>query len=114
MMTRLVFTIWAAWLEAIGLAAALTASGIWKMNPILPVELAVVFFGAGLGLVIAASVRLIRGPRRTWAMAGLLVGTAPFWFLAGHILMAIRPALNVSVPPGWPSGVRVPLARPFC
>ncbi len=57
MLTRLVFTVWSAWLGALGLAAALTTSGIWKMNPILPVGLAVVFFGAGLGLVIAATMR---------------------------------------------------------
>ncbi len=70
-------------------------------------------FAAGLGLVIAATVRLIRGPRRDRALAGLLVGTAPFWFLAGHILMAMRPAFDRHVPPGWPSKVFSPLARPL-
>ena len=70
-------------------------------------------FAAGLGLVIAATVRLIRGPRRDRALAGLLVGTAPFWFLAGHILMAMRPAFDLHVPPGWPSKVFLPLARPL-
>ena len=67
----------------------------------------------GLGLVIAATVRLIRGPRRDRALAGLLVGTAPFWFLAGHILMAMRPAFDRHVPPGWPSKVLLPLGRPL-
>ena len=113
MLARLVFTVWGAWLGALGLAAALTASGIWNRNPILPVGLSVLMFAAGLGLVIAATVRLIRGPRRDRALAGLLVGTAPFWFLAGHILMAMRPAFNLHVPPGWPSKVFSPLARPL-
>ena len=113
MLARLVFTVWGAWLGALGLAAALTASGIWNTNPILPVGLSVLMFAAGLGLVITATVRLIRGPRRDWALAGLLVGTAPFWFLAGHILMAMRPAFNRHVPPGWPSKVLAPLARPL-
>jgi hypothetical protein len=113
MLARWVFTVWGAWLGALGLAAALTASGIWKTNPILPVGLSVLMFAAGLGLVIAATVRLIRGPRRDRALAGLLVGTAPFWFLAGHILMAMRPAFNLHVPPGWPSKVFSPLARPL-
>ena len=113
MLPRWVFTVWGAWLGAIGLAAALTASRIWNPNPILPVGLSVLMFAAGLGLVIAATVRLIRGPRRDRALAGLLVGTAPFWFLAGHILMAIRPAFDRHVPPRWPSRVLEPLARPL-
>jgi hypothetical protein len=99
MLARLVFTVWGAWLGALGLAAALIASGIWNTNPILPLSLSVLMFAAGLGLVIAATGRLIRGPRRDRALAALLMGTAPFWFLAGHILMAIRPALNLHVPP---------------
>ena len=102
MLARWVFTVWGAWLGALGLAAALTASGIWNPNPILPVGLPVLMLAAGLGLVVAATVRLIRGPRRDTALAGLLVGTAPFWFLAGHILMAMRPAFDRHVPPGWP------------
>ena len=113
MLARWVFTVWGAWLGALGLAAALTASQIWNSNPILPVGLSVLMLAAGLGLVIAATVRLIRGPRRDRALAGLLVGTAPFWFLAGHILMAMRPAFNRHVPPGWPSKVLLPLARPL-
>jgi len=113
MLARWVFTVWGAWLGALGLAAALTASGIWKTNPILAVGLAVLMFAAGLGLVIAATIRLIRGPRRDRALAGLLVGTAPFWFLAGHILMAMRSAFNLHVPPGWPSKVFSPLAQPL-
>jgi hypothetical protein len=113
MLARCVLTVWAAWLGALGLAAALTASGIWNSNPILPVGLSVLMSAAGLGLVITATVRLIRGPRRDRALVGLLVGTAPFWFLAGHILMAIRPALNLHVPPGWPTKVLSPLACPL-
>jgi hypothetical protein len=89
MLARWVFTVWGAWLWALGLAAGLTASQIWNPNPILPVGLSVLMLAAGLGLVIAATVRLIRGPRRDRALVGLLVGTAPFWFLAGHILMAM-------------------------
>ncbi len=113
MLARCVFTIWGAWLGALGLATALTASGIWKTNPIFPLALSVLMFAAGLGLVIAATVRLIYGPRRDRALAGLLVGTAPFWFLAGHILMAVRPAFNRHIPPGWPSKIFSPLARPL-
>jgi hypothetical protein len=113
MLSRCVFAVWAAWLGALGLASALTALQIWNPNPMLPVGLAVLMLAAGLGLVIAATVRLIRGPRRDRALAGLLAGTAPFWFLAGHILMAIRPAFHRHVPPGWPSKVLAPLAKPL-
>jgi hypothetical protein len=113
MLARWVFTVWGAWLGAISLAAALTASRVWNPNPILPVGLSALMLAALLGLVIAATVRLIRGPRRDRALVGLLVGTAPFWFLAGHILMAMRPAFNRHVPPGWPSKLLLPLARPL-
>src|SRR5690242_6258895 len=57
MLARWVFTVWGAWLGALGLAAALTASGIWNSNPILPVGLSVLMLVGGLGLVIAATVR---------------------------------------------------------
>jgi hypothetical protein len=113
MLARCVFTIWATWLGALGLGAALTASQIWNPNPILPVGLAVLMLAAGLGLVIAATVCLIRGPRRDRALAGLLVGMAPCWFLAGHILMAMRPAFNRHVAPRWPIKVLAPLGRPL-
>ena len=41
------------------------------------------------------------------------MGTAPFWFLAGHILMAIRPAFDRHMAPGWQSKIFLPLGRPF-
>jgi hypothetical protein len=113
MLAPWVFTVWGAWLGALALGAALTASQIWNPNPILPIGLAVLMLAGGLGLVIAVTVRLIRGHRRDRALAGLLVGTAPFWFLAGHILMAMRPAFNRHVPPGWPLKVLAPLGRPL-
>jgi hypothetical protein len=113
MLARWVLTVWGAWLGALGLAAALTASQVWNPNPILPVGLSVLMLAALLGLVSAAAVRLIRGPRRDRALAGLLVGMAPLWFLVGHILMAMRPGFDRHVPPGWPSKVLLPLARPL-
>ena len=103
MLARWVFTVWGAWLGALGLAAALTASGIWKTNPILPVGLAFLMLAALLGLVIAATVRLIRGPHRDRALAGLLVGTVPLWFLVGHILLGARFADCGPLPTGGPA-----------
>ena len=105
MLARWVFTVWAAWLATLSLAAALTATQVFNPNPILPAGLPILMAVAGLGLMVAATVRLIRGPARTTAFAGLLVGTAPLWFAVGHVLMAIRPALDRHVPPGWTSKV---------
>jgi len=113
MLTRLVITIWGAWLGALGLAATLIVSRILNPPWIVPVGLSLLMLGAGCGLVIGSIVRLIRGPRRKRALAGLLMGTAPFWFLAGHVLLALRPAFDRHVPPGWPSKVFLPLARPL-
>ena len=50
---------------------------------------AALMLAALLGLMIGATVRLIRGPRRDLALAGLLVGTAPLWFMVGHILFVV-------------------------
>ncbi len=113
MLARWVFTVWGAWLGALGLAAALTALQVWNPNPVLPVGLPILMVAAWLGLLVAATVRLIRGPRRDMALASLLMGTAPLWFSVGHVLMAIRPAFDRHVPPGWQSKVLFPLARSF-
>lgn len=113
MLARCVFAVWGAWLGAMGLATVLMTARVWNPNPIVPVGLAVLMAAAGIAVVIGASVRLIRGPRRARALAGLLVGTAPFWFLAGHILLAVRPAVDRHVPPAWASKVLEPAGRPL-
>ena len=111
MLARWVFTVWGAWLGTLGLAAALTASQIWNPNPILQLGLLALMLAALLRLVVAATIRLLRGPRRDGALAALLVGTAPLWFVVGHVLMAIRPVFDRKVPPGWPSRVLLPPGR---
>ena len=105
MLVRWVSTVWGAWVGALGLAAAMTATQVLNPNPILPAGLPIVMVAAWLGLLVAATVRLIRGPRRDMALASLLVGTAPIWFSVGHVLMAIRPAFDRHVAPGWPTKV---------
>ncbi len=111
MLARWVLTVWGAWLGTLGLSAALIASGVWNPNPILPLGLPILALAALLGLVVSATVRLIRGPRRDKAFVGLLVGTAPLWFVIGHVLMAMRSGIDLHVPPGWPSKVLLPSAR---
>ncbi len=113
MLSRWVFAVWGAWLGALVWGSALTALQVWNPNPILSIALASVLFGAGIGLVFLATYRLARGPRRLRALAVLLLGTAPFWFLTGHVLLAIQPMLDRHAAPGWSSRVFLPLARPL-
>ncbi len=113
MLGRWVFTVWVAWLGTLGLGAALTASRVWNPNPVLPAGLPILMVAAWLGLIVVATVRLIRGPRRCMAFAGLLVGTAPIWFSVGHVLMAARSAFDLHVAPGWPSRLLLPSGRSF-
>ena len=113
MLSRWAITVWLAWLGLGGLSCALTLGQVWNPNPILPVGLLVVMLGAGVGLAVGAGVRLVRGPRRSQALASLLLGTAPLWFLVGHVLLAMRPGFDRHVPPGWPSKILFPLARPL-
>jgi hypothetical protein len=101
MLARWVLTVWGAWLGALGLATALTALQVWNPNPVLPAGLPILMAAAWLGLLVAATVRLIRGPRRDMALASLLIGTAPIWFSVGHVMMALRPQFDRHVPPGW-------------
>ena len=105
MLGRWVVTVWGAWLGTLGLAATLTASQVWNPNSILPASLPILMVATWLGLLVAATDRLIRGPRRSMALASLLIGTAPIWFSVGHVLMAIRPRFDRHVPPGWPTQV---------
>ncbi len=77
MLVRWVLAVWGAWLGTFGLAAALIASEVRDPNPILPVALPASMLASGLGLVVGATARPIRGPRRDRAAAGLLIGSAP-------------------------------------
>ena len=72
MLGRWVFAVWGAWLGTIGLAAALIASKVWNPNPVLSAGLPILMVAAWLGLLVAGTVRLIRGPRRDMALASLL------------------------------------------
>jgi hypothetical protein len=111
MLARWVFTVWGAWLGTFGLSATLIALGVWNPNPILPLGVPILMLAAWIVLLVAATVRLIRGPRRDKALVGLLVGTAPIWFVIGHVLMAMRSGVDLHVPPGWASKVLLPSAR---
>jgi hypothetical protein len=99
-LARWVPTVWSAWLGAFELVTALTASHVGNTHPIFPISLSVLMLAGSVSMVIAAPVRVIRRDLRERALAGLLVGRAPLWFLVGHILMAMRPPFDRHVPPG--------------
>ena len=105
MLARWVVAVWVAWLVTLGTAAAFSAAQILNPNPIILLGLLALLLASFVGLVVAATVRLIRGPRRDMALASLLVGTMPLWIVVGHVLLAMRPAFNRHVPPEWPSKV---------
>ena len=105
MLARWAVTVWGSWLATLALAATMTASQVRDPSPILLLGPMALMVAASIGLVVASTARLIRGPRRERAAASLLAGTAPLWFVAGHVLMAIRPAFDRDVPLGWPSRV---------
>ena len=106
---RWAITVWVAWLSLLGLEAILVARQVWNPNPILPVGLLVLMVVAGVRLVIAASRLGCRGRTLAW----LLIGMAPGWFFGGHILLALRPAFDLHVAPGWPSQTLLPVGRPL-
>src|SRR4051794_8442257 len=97
----LAVAVWVSCLALEGLLAGMAAVRVWHPHflPVTPV-LALVA-AAGLALVVGAAWRVVRGPGRGLALAWLLVGAAPLWFVAGHFLYgsATRSGRNHSPDP---------------
>ena len=100
----LAVAVWVSCLAFMGLLAVMAATFAWHPH-FLPVTTAAgsLVIVSGLALIVGASWRIIRGPDRRRALACLLVGAAPLWFLAGFFLYGLavvsgrRLPMNVAI-----------------
>src|SRR5207248_7128628 len=58
-----------------------------------------------------ASWRIVRGPRRAYALSCLLLGGAPLLFLAGHFLYGLNVAAGREIPLNLPLKLLMPLGE---
>lgn len=80
---------WASWLALLALLAGMLAALAGHPHFLPVTTLLALMVGAGLALIVAASWRIVRGPDRRRALAWLLIGAAPSWFLAGHFFYGL-------------------------
>ncbi|MFN0055079.1 MAG: hypothetical protein ACKV0T_23140 [Planctomycetales bacterium] len=89
-LSRMALAVWGAW---VGLMLLLLGMVYWKVwHPhFLPVCLALLFFFVcGACLMVRGVATLSRGPRPVRQIGLLLVGMAPLWFAAGHIMYGFK------------------------
>ncbi len=88
-LTGLAAAVWLTYLAFLGLLAGMMIAFAWHPH-FLPVTIALALvIASGLALIILAPWRVIRGPDRRRALACLLIGAAPLWFLAGFFLYGL-------------------------
>ena len=93
--------VWASYLGLMGLLAGMVLGRAWHPHFLPATTMLLLVVVTGLALVVGASWRIIRGPRRRRALSCLLIGAAPTWFLAGFFLygLAIMSARRLHVTP---------------
>jgi hypothetical protein len=104
----LAVVVWVLCLAFWALLAVMTTGFAWHPHFLPAITMLVLVIGAGLALVVGASWRIVRGPDRRRALACLLIGAVPLWFLAGHFLyglaigtgrkLTLTPAVKLLIP----------------
>jgi hypothetical protein len=106
---HLATTVWVAWLVLVALMFGMQARQVWNPH-FLPMTTAlVVLFVAGVSLIVAASWRMVRGPRRRQALACIFLGLAPLWVMAAHGTYGFESAVARSLRLDLPMKMLVPL-----
>ncbi len=107
----LVVVVWVSCLAFMGLLAGMLIAFAWNPH-FLPAtaSLALVIL-TGSALIVGASWRIIRGPDRRRALACLLVGAAPLWFLAGFFLYGLEIVTGRNLPMNVAIRLLAPLAQ---
>src|SRR5262245_34083143 len=97
-LSRLAITVWLEWLILLGLLYAMLNWHVWHAQ-FLPIMAVLLFLlVTGSWHICAAVWRLVRGPERCRALTCLLVGSAPLWFLTGHLMYGLDVGSGRQVP----------------
>ncbi len=109
-MARLAFLVWILWVGLVGLIFGMLRLRVWGPS-VLPVALFALLLVACLTLLAAGGWRVIRGPGRVQAICVLLIGLAPPWFLAGHLMYGFRLAHSRQLDLNLPLKTLMPLGE---
>jgi len=108
---RLAVTVWAMWLSLLVVLAGLLSLRVWHPHYLAVTPLLILFAVCATALIGRSLWQLARGRRRVSSLAWLLIGVAPLWFLAGHIVYGLQTAYGRSVHLSYPLKVLAPLAE---
>ena len=97
-------------LAFLGLLVFMAATLAWHPHFLPATAALALVIVSGLALIISASWRIIRGPDRRRALACLLVGAAPLWFLAGFFLYGLAVVTGQKLPINVATRLLAPLA----
>ena len=106
---RLAITVWLAWLMLVGLMFGMQARQVWNPHFLPMMALLVILVAAGLSLIVGGTWRLLRGPFRRQALACILLGAAPLWFMTGHAMYGLVIAFGRNLRFDLPLKMLVPL-----
>ncbi len=107
----LAVAVWVSCLAFMGLLAVMAATVAWHPHFLPTTASLSLVIVSGLALVVGASWRIIRGPDRRRALACLLVGAAPLWFLAGIFLYGLEVVSGQKLPMNVAIRLLAPLAQ---
>ncbi|MFO0887745.1 MAG: hypothetical protein U0790_01220 [Isosphaeraceae bacterium] len=110
-LARLASAAWLGWLLLLALMYGMLRLEVWHPSPWIMMAPLVVLVAASLGTLVMTGRRLVSGPRRAPALAALLLGLAPAWFLAAHFLYGLEVGYGRRVELNLPLKMLVPFGE---
>lgn len=110
-LARSAVAVWLAWAGLLASLYAMLRLSVWHPHYLPVTGLLVVLLAAAVFLLAAGTWRVIRGPRRLQALACLLLGTPPLWFLAGHLMFGFSTGYGRQFDLNLPLRLLVPLGE---
>ncbi|MSR59170.1 MAG: hypothetical protein EXS05_16265 [Planctomycetaceae bacterium] len=89
-LSRLAAAVWLAWIGFLALLILILLLRVAHPH-FLPITLVLAaMIVSGVLLVVAGAVDIVRRPQRMHSLRAVLIGTAPLWFLAAHIMYGFK------------------------
>ena len=106
----LAVAVWVSCLAFMSLLAVMAAALAWHPHFLPATAALALVIVSGLALIVGASWLIVRGPDRRRALACLLIGVAPIWFLAGFFLYGLAVVTGQKLPINAATRLLAPLA----
>jgi hypothetical protein len=108
-LVRLAVLVWVAWLMLVGLMLGLLRLRVWHPHFLPVTTVFALLVAAGVAFLVVGVWRLIRGPRRVFALSVLLLGLAPLGFFAGHMMYGFSLAFSTQLELNLPLQALIPV-----